>query len=131
MAKTENNIRIASWRDGQSAVGESFIGQISLTVPNQTLSIQQIIENHTRGITTIPEADLHYLDDSEIPNFETMSKIDQLSYASEIRHTVATRRKLYDDAILAGKKPAEIKKTDLSPKIETPESSLEDDEEKG
>lgn len=122
MAKKEssNFPRIDTPYTVPQAAGENFKGRVSLTIPNQVLSVREILDKYTRGITDLPEADLFFLNDDEIPNFESMSKIDQLGYAAEMRHLIAKRKQVLADAEAAGEK---VKQEDF-PKL-TPAQPVE------
>ena len=104
MAKSAK-YKVDTWRTAKPNPGEDYTGQISLTVPNQVMSIAEIMDKHNRGLMDLPEADLLFINDEEIPNIEVMSRIDQLQYAAELRRLVATRRAEYEKLVEAGKKP--------------------------
>jgi hypothetical protein len=124
MAKREKTIKINTPIDNPREKGEDFTGRISLAVPNQTMSIQELIDKHSRGILDLPEADHFYLDDEEVPNWSLMPKIEQLEYAAELRRTVAQRKKKLEDLEAEGK---EVKPEDV-PKLTPTLSPPEDDE---
>lgn len=116
-------IQIDNWATVLPKEGEDFTGRKSLAIPDQTLSVREIVDNHTRGITDFPESELVFLNDEEIPNFENMSKIDQLLYAAEMRHLVAVRQKALEDAQAAGETVKEEDYSKLTPTqpVEQPE----------
>ena len=122
MAKSKKetyNFYIATWRDGQSAVGEDFKNRISLTVPNLVSSTQEIIDKSMSGMISFPESDLVFLDDSEIPDFSYMSHIERVHYAALMRHTIEVRR---DALVKTEKDISEVDVASLSEPIEPPVS---------
>lgn len=117
---------VKTWRDNPSEKGEDFTGRVSLAVPNQSMTIKELVDKHSRGVLELPEADHFFLDDDEIPNWEFLPKIEQLEYASVIRHTVAKRKQELKKLEEAGEKvkPEDVPK--LTSKIDPPPPSEDD-----
>mgnify|MGYP000370966210 CR=1 FL=1 len=115
MAKKEKSkFKVETWLDHTPAEGEDFTDRVSLTVPNQTMSISEIVERFTRGAIDIPDGDLVFVEDSEIPDFMFMSRIDQMYYANELRRVIAQRRQALEEA--ESKKDAEGNPVKVDPK---------------
>lgn len=51
--------------------------QPSQTIPDQTMSLKEIIERHTRGLPALGREPIYHGDDIEIPNFSTMDLAEQ------------------------------------------------------
>lgn len=96
MAKKEVISNTRTWRTSPRRVGEDFTGRRSLTVPDQSLTVKELVDKYSRGILDLPEADLFFLNDEEIPNWDWLPKIEQLEYATELRHLIAQRRSEYE-----------------------------------
>lgn len=92
MAKNVKSKIVFTWRDVPRAVGEDYTGEVSLTVPNQSLTVKEIIDRFSRGAYEIPESDLIFVNDEEIPQFQFMTRIDQMAYSAELRYVIAQRK---------------------------------------
>ena len=88
---------VHTWRDNPPATGEDFSERVSLAVPNQSMTVQEIVEKFTRGQVDFPERDMIFLGEAEVPNFEFMSRIDQLVVAGELRRVIAQRKAVLEE----------------------------------
>lgn len=91
-------------------------GKPSKTIPDMTLSMRQLLDNHTRGVASaVKHYDGQYFEDQEIPIFDDLT--DALEYRKEIDLQV----KELEKRIKADKKAAaERKKPKDSPPSENP-----------
>lgn len=96
------SVVVQTWRTTNREPGEDFTGRRSLAVPNQVLSVRELVDKFSRGILDLPEADTFYLNDDEIPNWEWLPKIEQLQYASELRHLIAQRKAEHERRVAEG-----------------------------
>lgn len=74
---------------------EDYNGQITMTVPDQTLSIQQIVENHVRGLpNNLKMREPIFLGDEEyyppINSLDEIDKHDMLSHAKSTINAIQT-----------------------------------------
>lgn len=60
------------------------VGGTSLTVPNQVLSLQEILHRHTNGLG-VPYLEGVYDGEIELPDFSMMDNIEKLMFAAEAR----------------------------------------------
>lgn len=137
MAKRGSSKKVASssdyshvvhtWRDAPRAEGESFEGRIGLTIPDQVKPVAQIVDEVTRGITDFPTYDLFFLNDDEIPNFEQMSKIEQLTYAQDLRYLIASRKDKLKQLTDAGEEVTQEDYPKLTPRQPAPPPSSDEE----
>lgn len=61
--------------------------QDSLTIPNDTLSIKQLLENHARGLGTMPYAHGYYTEDEVAPKYT--DPLDRLRDVENLKQRIA------------------------------------------
>lgn len=93
----------------------------SVTVPDQALSLKQLLYNYTRGIP-INERHGEYLGDSYVPDFNTMDLADIADYKANLSEEIADLEARVKQAEKEAfeKKKAEYKQKP-SPEVQNPE----------
>lgn len=91
----------------------------SQTIPNQTLSLVELVERHVRGqgvATLTPRFTPDEFDD--LPDLEKMDKIDRIELAREVnkkvkeaQRNIANKNKIKEDASKEETKPTDEQKT--------------------
>lgn len=117
---------VQTWRSHEPFEGHSYEGAVSLTVPDQTHTIKEIVEQFTRSGVEIPQKDMIFLGEEEVPDWEFMSRIDRLQAASVLRMTVASRKAELKKLEEAGEEVPQERYPDLSPPAEIPDTEKED-----
>ena len=125
MAKKKEDYKIKTWRSHVSTV-EDYSDAVSMTVPDQTRTVQEIVEQFTRSGVAIPEHDTIFLGEAEVPNWEFMSRIEQLAYAAELRRTIAVRKSELAKLEAAGEEVAPETYSTLSEQVQKPDDTPSD-----
>lgn len=76
--------------------GEKDFGP-SKTIPDMTLSVEQLIKRHLRGEEVATYSGIYLLKNEEdftgiIPSWETMSRIERVEYARELTQYIKNKR---------------------------------------
>lgn len=64
----------------------------SQTIPDQTMSLKEIIERHTRGLPTLGKEPIYHGEDIEIPNFATMDLAEQQEMREDLDLYIAEQK---------------------------------------
>lgn len=113
---------IVTWRDHAGAHVEESEGRISITVPDQSHSLQEILERFTRSGVEIPQRDMIFLGEEEVPNWEYMQRVEQMQVAAELRRVIATRKDRLAELEREGVEVAEEDLPTLSDPVEVPDA---------
>lgn len=94
MTKKKSTPRYANRVTSSVIKGTETVTGVSQTVPDQALSVQQILQRFTRGqpLTTFEEV---YNGEEHMPDIDRMTEIDRIEYARAIKEDLAeTGKKL-------------------------------------
>lgn len=74
---------------------QPYIGEVnqqpSLTVPDQTMSMRQILARHSRGLPiSNGKEPIYHGEDDYIPDPRTLDLVDRQEYAEKLQETVKT-----------------------------------------
>jgi len=64
----------------------------SQTVPDMTLSLQELVERYTRGQSVATFTPVYYGEDEEFADVSRMDPIERIEYARYIREQISTAR---------------------------------------
>lgn len=84
MTKKKSTPRYANRVTSDSIKGTEIVTGVSQTVPDQALSVQQILQRFTRGqpLNTFEEV---YNGEEHLPDIDRMTEIDRIEYARAIK----------------------------------------------
>ncbi len=78
----------------------------SQTVPDMTLSLQELVERYTRGQSVATFTPVYYGEDEEFADVSRMDPIERIEYARYIREKIAeTQTSLAEHTRAAGREP--------------------------
>lgn len=78
----------------------------SQTVPDMTLSLQELVERYTRGQSVATFTPVYYGEDEEFADVSRMDPIERIEYARFIREKIAeTRTSLAEQTRAEGREP--------------------------
>ena len=78
----------------------------SQTVPDMTLSLQELVERYTRGQSVATFTPVYYGEDEEFADVSRMDPIERIEYARFIREKIAeTRTSLAEHTRAEGREP--------------------------
>lgn len=86
---------VKTWREPKIYLGEDYTGEIGLAVPEMSMTPAEIIKAHSRGLA-IPFKDMVFLDEEEIPAWETMDKLEIFEAAAYWREVASARRQEFE-----------------------------------
>ena len=81
-----NYRNVRSYDYSKDSDRESPVGS-SKTIPDETLSLQELLEKHTRG-QYVAQLTPEFFGEEEWPDFEKMDKVDRQEYARQLRISV-------------------------------------------
>jgi hypothetical protein len=81
-----------SYIEKQSEQEEKSSMEPSQTVPDMTLSLQELVERYTRGQSVATFTPVYYGEDEEFADVSRMDPIERIEYARYIREQISTAR---------------------------------------
>jgi hypothetical protein len=81
-----------SYIQKQSEQEEKSSMEPSQTVPDMTLSLQELVERYTRGQSVATFTPVYYGEDEEFADVSRMDPIERIEYARYIREQISTAR---------------------------------------
>lgn len=84
--------RVIHWANFDSSVGQESHFSPSQTVPDMSMSLQELLARYTRG-QSIPMFQPVYQGEDEMPDVSRMTKMEQLDYALELRQNIESYRR--------------------------------------
>lgn len=78
---------VSPWTYDHLANKNSVTGGRSYTVPNQSMSVREIMIRFTRGVGT-PSRQPVYDEDGSTPDFDRMDEMEKLDHLAEVRESI-------------------------------------------
>lgn len=105
--KSVNSYRVVTKSDFKPSKGRKFTLD-SMTTPDDSLSVRQLLINHTRGLGNIPTRNGIYTGDTVAPNYVDLT--DKKNAVDELRHRIDLVK-----AQIEKEKAAQKAKSSISP----------------
>jgi len=77
--------------DRKFIVGESYVGQVSKTVPGMTLSLKDLLARYVRG-DSVTVFEPVFTGDADTANFEAMDEMDRIDAARQLKDSIADKQ---------------------------------------
>lgn len=109
----------ANWAKLTNPIGEENRSP-SMTVPNQTLSLQELLKRYVRGqdVTVMPG--VYHGEDHDMPDIEHMDAVERLELAQKIRGGIESAQERNAKIAEAKKVEAEQKAKDEKARMDAP-----------
>lgn len=115
---------VSPWTYDHLATKGSVTGGKSFTVPNQSMSVREIMIRFTRGVGT-PSRQPVYDEDGSTPDFDRMDEMEKLDHLAELREQIRSYEQAREAQAANERGPLATSESDVEPSEEASARSAE------